>query len=304
VGTAIGIIVSAVVTVLASRYYFQRSTNKSLGVYELLNSLVFSGIAPDVRKQLKFLFKDKEVNDLQQLVLLVANDGERAIRDVIEPLELAIPPQVQLLDASIVHMHPKNLKLNATREHYTDKSTNLKIDFPLLNKREFFIVKLLLSGHVDAQKLVFRLLADDLPRTIQIKRLLPSDYRETSYKFKWNRAAVSLAVLIILAWVLYSATLLQHAYPMLFPYPWTSFVVSAKSLFLVITGVAVVLLFAALGFMALGATVFGEFPPPKRPRFPLPKELAVFPYGVFLLAPKPADKRGQEPPDAGAKPKP
>lgn len=46
-GTAIGIVVSAVVTVLASHYYFRRSTNKSLGIYELLNSLVFSGIAPD-----------------------------------------------------------------------------------------------------------------------------------------------------------------------------------------------------------------------------------------------------------------
>lgn len=302
-GTAIGIIVSAVVTVLASHYYYHRSTNKSLGIYELLNSLVFSGIAPDVRKQLKFLFKDKEVNNLQQLVLLVANDGERAIRDVIEPLVLEILPPVQILDASLLHKHPDNLKISATIS-YSDKSTNLKIDFPLLSKREFFIVKLLLSGHVDAQKLVFRLLADDLPRTIQIKRLLPSDYRETSYKFKWSRAAVGLAVLIIPAWVLYSAKLLQHAYPMLFPYPWASFVISAKSLFLVIAGAAVVLLFATLGFMALGAAAFGEFPPPKRPRFPLPKELAVFPYGVFLLAPKPADKSGKEPPDAGTKPKP
>ena len=128
-GTTIGIFVSAVVTVLASRYYFHRSTNKSLGVYELMNSLVFSGIAPDVRKQLKFLFKDKEVNNLQQLVLLVANDGERAIRDVIEPLVLEIPPQVQLLAASLLHKHPDDLKVSLTAS-YSDKSTNLKIDFP------------------------------------------------------------------------------------------------------------------------------------------------------------------------------
>jgi ABC-type branched-subunit amino acid transport system permease subunit len=44
VGTVIGVIVGAVVTVLASRYYFYRSTNKSLGVYQLLNSFVFTGI--------------------------------------------------------------------------------------------------------------------------------------------------------------------------------------------------------------------------------------------------------------------
>jgi hypothetical protein len=302
-GTAIGVVLGAVVTVLASRYYFRRSTNKSLRVYGLLNSFVFAGIAPDVRKQLKFVFEGRDVRELQQLVFLVANDGERAIRDVLEPLALTIPHEVELLDASIVHKHPGSLTLNLVIDLHSGKFTKITFDFPLLNKREFFVVKLLLSGHLNVQKLVFRLLADDLPRTLHVEQLPPSAYRETSYKFEWGLALVALGVWIIPAWVLYSARLLQRAYPMLFPYPWASFVVSARSLFLVVAGSGVVLLFAVLGFMMLGAATFGGDFPPQKKRFPLPKALgqAVFPYERFLLDPTRVDNSGGEPPDPGPK---
>ena len=107
--TVIGIVVSALVTVLASRYYFQHSIKKSLGAYGILHSRVFSGITADVRKQLQFKFGDRDVQELQQTVLLIANDGERSIRDVIDPLTLDLPPEVELLDASILHRHPAEL---------------------------------------------------------------------------------------------------------------------------------------------------------------------------------------------------
>jgi hypothetical protein len=108
--TAVGVIVGALVTVLASRYYFRRSISKRLGLYGLLNSFVFDGIARDVRAQLQFRFQGREVNELQQVIFLVANDGERAIRDVIESLTLIVPADVEVLDASIVYRQPEGLK--------------------------------------------------------------------------------------------------------------------------------------------------------------------------------------------------
>jgi len=108
--TALGVLVGALATILASRYYFLRSVNKSLGVYGLLDSLVFAGIEPEMRKQLHFQFREKDVQELQQLVFLVANDGERAISGVIEPLTLTIPPGTELLDASILHRQPEALQ--------------------------------------------------------------------------------------------------------------------------------------------------------------------------------------------------
>jgi hypothetical protein len=59
VETAIGVILSALATILASRYYFLRSIKKSLGVFRLLNSFVFEGIAPDMCKQLHFRSKTR-----------------------------------------------------------------------------------------------------------------------------------------------------------------------------------------------------------------------------------------------------
>jgi len=41
-GTLAGIIIGIVVTVLVSRYYFLRSVNKQLGIYMLLDSMVFA----------------------------------------------------------------------------------------------------------------------------------------------------------------------------------------------------------------------------------------------------------------------
>jgi hypothetical protein len=110
VETAVGVLIGALVTVFASRYYFRRSVSKRLGFYSLLNSLVFEGIAPDVRDQLQFRFQGREVKELQQVVFLVANDGERAIRDVIELPTILVPADVEILDASIVYRQPEGLK--------------------------------------------------------------------------------------------------------------------------------------------------------------------------------------------------
>jgi hypothetical protein len=138
--------VSALVTVLASRYYFQRSIKKSLGVYGILHSRVFSGITPDVRNQLQFKFGDRDVRELRLTVLLIANDGERSIRDVIDPLTLDLPPEVELLDASILHRHPSELDVAVKSSARGIGSPNVVVQFHLLNKGDFFVVKLLLSG--------------------------------------------------------------------------------------------------------------------------------------------------------------
>jgi hypothetical protein len=145
----------------------------SLGVYELLNTLIFAGIDPEVRKQLHFSFRDHKVQDLQQVHFLVANDGERAISSIIEPLTLVLPRGVKLLDGSILHRHPKALDVYIN----TDERRNaLEFRCPLLSKGEFFVVKLLLDGKIPRDQLQFRVLADDLPRTLKLQWLPPRQF--------------------------------------------------------------------------------------------------------------------------------
>ena len=284
VGTAVGVILGALATVLVSRYYFLRSTRKSLGVYGLLNSFVFAGIAPDVRSQLHFHFRDREVDEVQQLVFLVANDGERAISNAIEPLTLLVPPGVEVLDASILHRHPESLQVKVVVTSQGTTGSAIALQFPLLNKQEFFAVKLLLSGGLSEDGLTLRILVDDLPRSVQIKELPPSAAKDSGYKFEWGLAAAGVFVLVFSAWICYAFYLLYKTRPELFPYPLSSFPMSIESLFLLIPGGFLLLLFSLLGLLMLGAAVFGgEFPPARGPHFPLPKELrrAVFSHRML-----------------------
>ena len=282
--TLIGLAVGALATVLVARYYYRRSVNKSVGVYKLLNSFVFEGIAPDVRKQLNFRFKDKDVAELQQVVFLVANDGERAVSNIIEPLTLSIPADVEVLDASVLHRHPSALRLQVEIDTKPADESTLSFPFPILNKGEFFVVKLLLSGRLAVDKHSFRLLADDLPRSIQFKDLPPSAVEDDSYSFEWGLAVFALVVLAIPAWLVYFGYQLYGTRPELFPYPWPSFRFSFESFFLFLPGALILLIFTLLGASMLGAAAFGgQFPPRRGPRFPLPKELrqAVYRHPLF-----------------------
>jgi hypothetical protein len=284
--TTIGIILGVIATILVSRYYFLRSIDKKLSVYGLLNSFVFAGITPDVRKLLQFRFKDKEVDELQQVVFLVANDGERAISNVIEPLSFVIPNDVEVLDASILHRQPDALQAQVTSNKCTE-GTRLILNFPLLNKGEFFVIKLLLSGRVSIRDSSLSILADDLPRSLKVRQLPPNSFGEISYNIEWGLAGMALVVLCFPIWVSYWLYLLWIVEPGLFPYPWATYTMSAMSLFLIIPGAILIGFFFFLGIAMLGAAFFnGEFPPSRRPRFPLPKELrdVVFPYRMLHLS--------------------
>lgn len=285
--TAAGIILGIVATILVSRYYFLRSIDKRLSIYGLLNSFVFAGITPDVRKLLQFRFKDKEVNELQQLVFLVANDGERAISNIIEPLTFVIPSDVEVLDASILHRQPEALQAQIEIETTTASGTRLLLQFPLLNKGEFLIVKLLLSGHISVKDISLSVLADDLPRSLKVQQLPPNSFSDSGYEIEWGLAGIALLILLFPIWVCYWLYLLWNMQPDLFPYPWASYAISAKSLLLIVPGVIFLALFFLTGISMLSAAFFnGEFPPSRRPRFPLPKELrgVVSPYQRYLSA--------------------
>ena len=283
----IGLALGIVATVLVSRYYFLRSVDKSLSVFGLLNANVFAGIARDMRKNLHFIFQDKEVEDLQQVVLLIANDGERAISNVIEPLSIQLPNGVDVLDASVLHRHPESLKASITHKASTAGAA-LDFIFPLLNKGEFFVVKLLLSGNVSVRDIPFTILADDLPRSLKVKRAPPASLQDSGYKVQWELVVVSLVILVFPLWALYMLHLLWKKQPELFPYPWESFVVSMPSLLLTIPGALLLGFLLLLGIGMLGAAFFnGQFPPNRRPRFPLPKEIRNmgFPYRMPPLPP-------------------
>lgn len=279
-GTLVGIVVGVVATVLVSHYYYRRSTLKSLKVYLILNSRVFAGIEPAVRQELHFSFRGDEVAELQHIEFLVANDGERAVSGLIEPLRLTLPDGVRVLDASILHRSPEALQAAVDAGGAADSPAGLIITFPLLNKGDFFAVKLLLSGRVQLEALKFTVLADDLPRSINAEWLPPTARSEPGSRIEWSAVATGLVFMLLAAGIGHSLYLLRTLRPELFPYPWDVFRPTWHVASLAITA-ATGLLLALLG-LVLSTFVALEGLFVRRGRFSLPSELRRR-RGPFML---------------------
>lgn len=208
-----------------------------------------------------------------QLQYLIANNGERAISNVIEPLRLDLPQGAQLLDVSVLHQSPKNLQATIQTKDTGEGSKSVFFQFPLLNKGDFFLVKLLISGKVHRKDIVFKILADDLPRSISSQWLSPGALEERKYHPEWGAAVGGLICLGVVAWFVWVLGIVHEHHSEMFPIPWTTYSFTIRSIALLLPVTVICLLFSLIGLLALGAAACGGEFPPTTTRFPLPKEL-------------------------------
>jgi len=155
-----------VVTFWVSRYYFRRSVNKALTPYLQSSLSPFRGVDTSVRDALKITYKGTHVEDFLDVEFLIANTGERAIRDIIVPLTIRVPEECELLDATVLYVSPHDRLISPSLE-----STKVSFDVPLLNAGEFFIIKLLVKGEAKPRDFRFTITADDLPPTLTLRRM-------------------------------------------------------------------------------------------------------------------------------------
>jgi hypothetical protein len=121
-------------------YFFKKSVHKRLSTYIQFASPVLAGVDdPEVRKALEITYRGTRVDDLLQLQLVVANEGQRAIRDLIEPLSVTLPKSAKLLEATILHVEPKGREVAIGSAELPDGQTKVEFRFKLLNKGEFFL---------------------------------------------------------------------------------------------------------------------------------------------------------------------
>lgn len=73
-------------TVFVSRYYFNRATDKSLTPFIDYSAYFLKDIDAEVKKDLSIKYQGVEVDELTQMQFLIANNGERPIRDLISLL--------------------------------------------------------------------------------------------------------------------------------------------------------------------------------------------------------------------------
>jgi hypothetical protein len=263
------LIIGVVASVWVSHYYFKRTTDKSLTPYLQFMSSLFDGVDPSVRESLKIAYKGTAVTELLDVQFLIANTGERPIRDVLAPLTLSIPENCSLLDASILHVAPEGREVEIK---HTPQSVEFR--FPLLNTGEFFITKLLLQGKAKSKDFKFAITVDDLPPVLSAVRMPPELIeRERKREFEWELlvigsiltlVGVAVAALIYLQWPILSLSWNQG----LFSSFRTNWLILVSS---VVAAIPALLLLVAGPMLCVGA--FTDFSFPKRRRFRVPDAL-------------------------------
>jgi len=282
----VSILIGIGATFFASRHYYRRSVDKELTPFIQLQSNVLSHIDEEVKSDLHVEYKGVKVDSLQQLQFLVANTGERAIRDIIKPLRLELPDSSEIMDASILYVFPKGREVNIDPRA---SGNILEFNFPLLNKDEFFIFKLLIKGEPEREELKFRIVADDLPPELEIQRLTYSQVeRETKEKESEFELAPLVIGLVFLVFAFFTGILSHYIPSDILPevdsgtFQWINDipVIGIAS----IVGYFLTGVFTIIGGMAAFAAIFGNFEFPKSKKFKLPNEFAMGGYGMRHIA--------------------
>ncbi len=142
--TIIGIIIGGIITILASRYFFKKSIRiRRLSFYTDFVSEIMSISDKSIKEQLEIRYNGEKLDNIFQAQLVIANNGDIAISDILEPLVLHIPKTTTILDINIIHIEPSARRIDYSISN--DKSRVL-FNFQFLNSGEFFVVKLLLKG--------------------------------------------------------------------------------------------------------------------------------------------------------------
>lgn len=271
----LGIVIGVVATIIVGRYYFQRTIDKRLTPYIHTFSHVLAGIDQSVRQDLKILFRGEEVEDLTEIQFIIANDGQRAIRDCIKPLSLSLPKTSKLLDAVILHRRPSELDVRVTTSETSDHSPLVQLSFPLLNHGDYFLLKLLVKGDVNLSVLEFTILVDDLPPTIKpISIPLRTTESSPTRIVEWSAIGAGLFFVLLALGTGYGMFLLWEAKPSLFPYPWASFSPSWAGVIGLVVWAIGSILYLILGLLFCFGIGFDETFK-KRRCFPLPEKYRV-----------------------------
>jgi len=276
-------LIAVIITFLVTRHFYLRSVDKELVPFLQFQSDVLDQIDDEVKSDLEIKYKGIKVDRLQQIQFLVANTGEKAIKELIKPLSLKIKGKVSIMDAKILYIHPKGREVTLI----LDKTNNtVNFNFPLLNKDDFFIVKFLINGSPKKSDYGFSITADDFPPNLSIQRL---SYRQitSDKKDKEGKRKIEFRIIPVgLAFLFFSACIMFSSYFSTFPhvtsegFEWVNNI--PIEIIANVVGYITGLLLSVIGIGFI-LSAFGEIEFPKKKKFVLPKELTSTGIGLDFL---------------------
>ena len=264
----VSLLLGIVVTLWVSSYYFRRTVSKVLTPYVQFSSSLFRGVDFSVRDALKIAYKGTPVSDILEIQFLIANTGQRAIRDIISPLTLDVPASCELLDATVLYISPPERTVKARSE-----AKKVFFDLPLLNSDEFFIVKLLLKGDAKPKDFRFSITVDDLPPILTPKPL-PFGLLSKEEKRKFEPALLVIGIIFVILGCSI-AGLIYHSWPVLVSAwntgIWKVFLDNGVLMSSALLSAIPTLLLLVFGVMMCFGS-FTNFNFPKRRKFQVPRD--------------------------------
>ena len=146
IGVIIGAIIGLVGIIVAIYTYVKQTKKKSLS-YQIIESTPLLTVNSEIKNKLKFLYENREVDDIHLLILEIKNDGNIPIesRDFEPqfPLTFSFGEQAKILSADIIETTPKDL--DPKIERFEAEPHKIVISPLLLNDGDRFRIKLLLT---------------------------------------------------------------------------------------------------------------------------------------------------------------
>lgn len=290
IGLAIGgMIIGAIASFLASRHFFKKGVKEKLIVpYVQFTSKLFSEIDPELKNNLIVKYKGHKVENITQAQFLIANSGDVAIRDIIEPLKLTLPKENKIFSVNIIHIEPEGREVSFKIVE-TDTSNIVKFDIPLLNRGDFFVIKIVaqdtLPDQTEQEKsknsekdhlFKFSVTADDLPPKLEISHLPYSYYeKEEDDKYNWGAVGVAFFSGIITTFFLGTILALKSASKGLYLFSFKEFFSSSYFGFysICILGLAIISLLTLLLTVLAVIGAILELTPDEKPKFKVPSKL-------------------------------
>ena len=165
--TVFGLIIGIVSGVLITRHYYLKNLKKDLEVYFHYLVSVFDNIDESIMERIEITLDGTKTDNIYVLQFVVSNQGTRSITDPIQPLSIAFPSHINIINAEIVHISPKDREVNISVEPAEGNCQKIVFNHQVLNHEEGFIVRVHYQGLFIPSEAKFSIVDEDLPPSIR-----------------------------------------------------------------------------------------------------------------------------------------
>jgi hypothetical protein len=146
----------SILTTIFVALTFQWWRNRKILSYQIISNTALLTANEEIREKLKILYEKKPVKNVRLFILRIINNGIQSIddKDFKKPLSFTFSDDARVLSVETIEVNPNNLDVSVTPD-----GNRIVIEPILLNSKDFFDLKVLVSSYEDSVKCDGRIVA-------------------------------------------------------------------------------------------------------------------------------------------------